>query len=95
MTLTIRFSSTPFDRNSYGEYFYKSFCLTYIAVPYCGLTTLFPMIIMGSCMCFETATNDLIETLKEIGSLWEEVNSKDTSGSELVEVIEYQIDCVT
>lgn len=88
-------SSTPFDRNSYAEYFYKSFCLTYIAVPYCVLTTLFPMILMGSCMCYEASINDLIETLKVIGSLWEDVEIEDRLDVGIIMVIEYQIDCVT
>lgn len=50
---------------------------------------------MGSCMCFEFAVNDLIETLQEIGSSWIDVNCGQYMNIELVRVIEYQIDCVT
>lgn len=48
-------------------------------------------------MCYEASTNDLIETLKVIGSLWEDVEIEDEDRLDIgiIMVIEYHIDCVT
>lgn len=46
-------------------------------------------------MCFEASINDLIETLNEIGSRWEDTDIVDRLDIGIIMVIEYQIDCVT
>lgn len=50
------------------------------------------MIMIGSCMCFEACIDDLIATLKHFGNNWSDGNYFE---KDLIEIIEYQIECTT
>lgn len=95
------FRSIFFDENPFTKYFERSIWLGFVAFWYAILTTLYPMIMIGSCMCFETCIDDLILSLKEIDDVFADAkqegdpNFKIFFKSSLIEVIEYQIECIT
>lgn len=80
----------PFDDGSFTDWFARSTLLGFVAVCFSILTTLYSMIMIGSCMCFEACIDDLIENLRDIGSKWSNENRFD---KDLFEMVEYQNEC--
>lgn len=76
----------------FAKFFAQSFCLLCAGISYVALTTLYSMMMIGSCMCFEACIDDLIQTLRNIGSTWK---NDEYPNCGLVEIIEYQIESIT
>lgn len=82
--------SMPFDDGSFVDYFMRSILLGCVTLCFAMLTTLYSMIMIGSCMCFEACIDDLIASLDNLGNIW---SNGIYFERDLAEVIEYQIDC--
>lgn len=88
--MTLVQTSMPFNEGSFVEYFMRSFLLGCVTLCYAMLPTLYSMIMIGSCMCFEACVDDLIASLENLDKIW---SNGIYLERDLAEVIEYQIEC--